>query len=76
MGKVKKPSVKAKPEEKIETLAAENSNAPEIEQKIETFSTEDLTTPEAEEIEADPDYGASNFKMPGKLKNIFGKAKK
>ena len=76
LGKIKKPSVKVEPEQKIETLAAEDLNAPEIEQKIETFSSEDLTTPEAEEIEADPDYGASNFKMPGKLKSIFGKAKK
>ncbi|SMG66347.1 hypothetical protein BMETH_563_3 [methanotrophic bacterial endosymbiont of Bathymodiolus sp.] len=57
-------------------FTAEDTTVPEAEQQIETFVTEDFKEPDAEEIDVEPDYGSSNFKMPGALKKLFGKAKK
>ncbi|TXK94810.1 hypothetical protein BMR02_13590 [Methylococcaceae bacterium HT1] len=82
MGKVKKPKLKSalvpelEPEQKIEAFTVEELNVPEAEQKIEIFTTDDLTVREAETDVAEPDYGASNFKVPGAFKKLFGKAKK
>lgn len=64
------------PEKKIEVLTAEAIKAAETEQQIETFIADDFKAPEVEEVHVDPDYGSSNFKMPGTFKKLFGKAKK
>lgn len=77
LGKAKKSSAKIEPEQKIATVSAEVSKEPKVEQQIETFIAEDYKEPEEiEDVHVDPDYGASNFKMPGALKKLFGKAKK
>ena len=78
LGKAKKSKVETEiePQQKIETFTAEDLNAPESEQQIESFKSEDFKEPEAEDVHVDPDYGSSNFKVPGVLKKLFGKAKK
>lgn len=82
LGKAKKPNAETEikpeiePAQKIEMFTAEDTTVPEAEQQIETFVTEDFKEPDAEEIDVEPDYGSSNFKMPGALKKLFGKAKK
>ncbi|OQK15830.1 hypothetical protein AU255_16700 [Methyloprofundus sedimenti] len=65
------------PEQKIEVFTAEAFKVPEAEQQqIETFIADDFKAPEVEEVHVDPDYGSSNFKMPGTFKKLFGKKKK
>lgn len=52
-------------------FTAEDTTVPEAEQQIETFVTEDFKEPDAEEIDVEPDYGSSNFKMPEHLKTVW-----
>ncbi|MBT3811457.1 MAG: hypothetical protein HON51_00510 [Gammaproteobacteria bacterium] len=82
LGKTKKTSAKTEikigiePAQKIEMFTAEDTTVSEAEQQIETFVTEGFNESGAEEIDVEPDYGSSIFKMPGALKKLLGKAKK
>ena len=76
LGKAKKSSTKTEPEQKIEVFTAEDIEAPEAEQQIESFITDDFKEPEVDDVHVEPDYGASNFKMPGALTKLFKKVKK
>lgn len=77
LGKAKKSRAKTEPEQKVATASTDVTKESEAEQQIETFIAEDYKEPEdIEEVHIEPDYGVSNFKMPGALKKLFGKAKK
>lgn len=76
--------VLAEPEQKVAPLPSEDSievdvpGVPEvqIEQQIESFSVEELQTSDADSEHIEPDYGKSNFKVPGVLNKLLGKLKK
>lgn len=78
LGKMKKTETSvSEPEKQVDTTASTvEIPSQEPEQKIETFIAEDIQAEEAKEEHIEPDYGASNFKMPGALSKLFGKAKK
>ncbi|MEO1885896.1 MAG: hypothetical protein ABGX72_00765 [Methyloprofundus sp.] len=82
LGKAKKTSAETEikidiePAQKIEMFTAEDTTVSEAEQQIETFVTEGFNESGAEEIDVEPDYGSSIFKIPGALKKLLGKAKK
>ncbi|WP_428354196.1 hypothetical protein [Methyloprofundus sp.] len=76
LSKAKKTNTKTEPEQQVDSFTVEDTNVPEVEQQIETFTSEHFKEPEVEEVPVETDYGTSNFKMPGALKKMFGKAKK
>ncbi|RLA23520.1 MAG: hypothetical protein DRQ62_06220 [Gammaproteobacteria bacterium] len=81
LGKVKKSSAKIKSEKKPATVEVADLNVADVieiptEQQVDTFSSDDLSVPKVEEVHIEPDYGASNFKVPGAFKKLFGKVKK